>query len=292
MTRFGGHLDDMGVELLNQSIQGLSKPRVEPDGKHDKRSAATRQGQARGGWEGSIEVLRLFLDHGDAPTHGGERPHVTVTMRYDDLMRRIEGAYLSYGGPVSAAEARRIACDADIIPAVLGTGSEVLDVGGRTGCSPPRSGKPSLCGIKAARGRGVTGRSPGARAIMSHIGCITAKLPTPTGFSSAFSITPRSIKGIGRSNSPPMVSPNSFHQRGLIRIRNRAGTPPTTSPPCSGGEVVGKRQRSLLDLGIWSHTTKDPSLLTARVTPAEPAIMMRLFALPAGGHATRPSHCQ
>ena len=123
MTRFGGHLDDEGVELLNQSIQGLAKPRVEPDGGPDRRSAATRQGQAL------KEVLRMFLDHGDAPTHGGERPHVTVTMRYDDLQRRIADAVLSYGGPVSAAEARRIACDAQITPAVLGTGSDVLDVG-------------------------------------------------------------------------------------------------------------------------------------------------------------------
>jgi hypothetical protein len=123
MTRFGGHLDDLGVELLNQSIQGLSTPRAEPDGSTDKRSAACRQGQAL------KEVLRLFLNHGDAPTHGGERPHVTVTMRYDDLQHNIADAVLSYGGPVSAAEARRIACDADIIPAVLGSGSEVLDVG-------------------------------------------------------------------------------------------------------------------------------------------------------------------
>jgi hypothetical protein len=53
----------------------------------------------------------------------------TVTMRYDDLQKRIEAAVLSYGGPISAAEARRIACDADIIPAVLGSDSEVLDIG-------------------------------------------------------------------------------------------------------------------------------------------------------------------
>src|SRR3978361_115371 len=68
MTRFGGHLDDLGVELLNQSIQGLSKPRVEPGGSIDNSSAATRTGQAR------KEGLRLFLDHGDAPTHGGNAP--------------------------------------------------------------------------------------------------------------------------------------------------------------------------------------------------------------------------
>ncbi|MET0967383.1 MAG: DUF222 domain-containing protein, partial [Nakamurella sp.] len=123
LTPFRGHLDDEEVELLQQSIDGLSKPRVEPDGTKDRRPHPVRRGQAL------KEVLRMFLDHGDAPTHGGERPHVTVTMRYDDLEQRIAGAVLSYGGPISAAEARRIACDAQIIPAVLGGDSEVLDIG-------------------------------------------------------------------------------------------------------------------------------------------------------------------
>src|SRR6195952_94924 len=131
MTKFGGQLDDEGVELLNQSIQGLSIPRVEPDGTKDRRPAAVRQGQAL------KEVLRMFLDHGDAPTNGGERPHVTLTMRYDDLQHRIAAAVLSYGGPINAAEARRIACDAHIIPAVLGAGSEVLDVGRANRLIPP-----------------------------------------------------------------------------------------------------------------------------------------------------------
>jgi len=123
LTRFGGHLDDEGVELLNQSIQGLTTPRVEPDGSKDKRPIVVRQGQAL------KEVLRMFLDHGDAPSNGGERPHVTVTMRYNDLKHRIEEAVLAYGGPISPSEARRIACDAGIIPAVLGSASDVLDVG-------------------------------------------------------------------------------------------------------------------------------------------------------------------
>jgi hypothetical protein len=71
----------------------------------------------------------MFLDHGDAPTNGGEHPHVSETMRYNDLTQRIEDAVLAYGGPISAGEARRIACDAQIIPAVLGSASDVLDVG-------------------------------------------------------------------------------------------------------------------------------------------------------------------
>ena len=56
MTKIHGQFDDEGVELLNQSIQGLPTPRVEPDGTKDKRSAAVRQGQAL------KEVLRMFLD--------------------------------------------------------------------------------------------------------------------------------------------------------------------------------------------------------------------------------------
>ncbi|MET0866067.1 MAG: DUF222 domain-containing protein [Nakamurella sp.] len=131
MTPIRGQLDDEGVELLQQSIGGLSKPRIEPDGSKDKRSNSVRQGQAL------KELLRMFLDRGDAPTHGGERPHVTVTMRYDDLKKQIADAVLSYGGPISAAEARRIACDAHIIPAVLGSDSEVLDVGRAQRLIPP-----------------------------------------------------------------------------------------------------------------------------------------------------------
>ena len=105
----------------------------------------------------------MFLDHGDAPTHGGERPHVTVTMRYNDLKQRIEEAVLAYGGPISPAEARRIACDAEIIPAVLGTGSEVLDVGRTNRLFTPRSAEPSPSGTKDAPSPGVTGPSPGRR---------------------------------------------------------------------------------------------------------------------------------
>jgi len=65
MTKIHGLFDDEGVELLNQSIQGLAKPRVEPDGTKDTRSAAVRQGQAL------KEVLRMFLDTATPPPTAG-----------------------------------------------------------------------------------------------------------------------------------------------------------------------------------------------------------------------------
>ena len=123
LSRFHGQLDDQGVELLSQAIDGLAAPQPTVAGGPDPRSAATRRGQAL------KEVLRRYLDLGDAPIQGGERPHITITVDFEDLKRRIGAAYLVHGGPVTAAQARMLACDANIIPMVLGSASQVLDVG-------------------------------------------------------------------------------------------------------------------------------------------------------------------
>jgi len=122
MTRFTGQLDDEGVEILTQAIDAASTPHP-TDGEPDTRSPAHRRGLA------VKEALRRSLDRGDGPTQGGERPHITLTMDFEDLKRQIGYATLEHGGPVSAAQARRLACDAQIIPAVLGSDSQVLDVG-------------------------------------------------------------------------------------------------------------------------------------------------------------------
>ena len=111
------------METLSQAIDGLAAPRPAADGTPDPRPAPVRRGQAL------IEALRRFLDLGLGPTQGGERPHVTVTMDLDALRGRLGAAVLDHGGPLSAAQARLLACDAMIIPAVLGSDSQVLDVG-------------------------------------------------------------------------------------------------------------------------------------------------------------------
>jgi Domain of unknown function (DUF222) len=63
------------------------------------------------------------------PTEGGERPQVVVTVSLPVLQGRIGSASLALGGPITADIARRIACDAEIIPVVLGSRGEPLDVG-------------------------------------------------------------------------------------------------------------------------------------------------------------------
>ncbi len=101
------------------------------------------------------------------PTRGGQRPHLVLTMRLPDLLNGLGTAVLDTGGRLSAAQARRLACDACVIPLILGSDSMPLDVGRQQrlattalrgalvqrdkGCAFPR---PQATGIHPAPHRG------------------------------------------------------------------------------------------------------------------------------------------
>ncbi|HVE97230.1 MAG TPA: DUF222 domain-containing protein [Pseudonocardiaceae bacterium] len=68
-------------------------------------------------------------DDGKLPTRGGQRPHLVLTMGLNDLIDGLGTALLDTGGCITASEARRLACDAYLIPMVLGSDSMPLDVG-------------------------------------------------------------------------------------------------------------------------------------------------------------------
>jgi hypothetical protein len=81
-----------------------------------------------------VDGLLAVFDHAaraaTAPKTGGDRPRVQITMSYQDLKDQAQAAKLI--GPdqtIAAGELRRMLCDAEILPVVLGTDSEILDVG-------------------------------------------------------------------------------------------------------------------------------------------------------------------
>lgn len=74
-------------------------------------------------------ALLEAMDPSRMPLQGGDATTVVVTIDLKDLMAGTGVATLNDGTPISAGEARRLACQAQIIPAVLGTDSEVLDYG-------------------------------------------------------------------------------------------------------------------------------------------------------------------
>ncbi len=76
-----------------------------------------------------VELCRRAQHLEALPETHGATPRVAITLDYDDLLRGSGFATTETGEQLSPATARRMACDADLIPIVLGTASEVLDVG-------------------------------------------------------------------------------------------------------------------------------------------------------------------
>jgi hypothetical protein len=90
----------------------------------DTRSAAQRKADAL------VALARLALGADGMPSRGGARPTLVVTTTTAALADQLgaTGA-LPYAGSLDAPTLRRLACDAEILPAVLGGPSEVLDLG-------------------------------------------------------------------------------------------------------------------------------------------------------------------
>ncbi|WP_461173661.1 DUF222 domain-containing protein [Arthrobacter sp. Z1-9] len=91
--------------------------------------------------EGLIGAVKTALATNTLPATGGNRPQIIATINYQDLLPHPEGnpsktgtgtGNFAFTGPVAAATIRKIACDADIIPVLLGTHSEILDLGRKT----------------------------------------------------------------------------------------------------------------------------------------------------------------
>lgn len=77
-------------------------------------------------------LIAMILNHATgrrAPKVGGDRPRVVVTVEYARLVADATAAGLIGDEPLSAGDLRRLCCDADLLPAVLGGPSTVLDVG-------------------------------------------------------------------------------------------------------------------------------------------------------------------
>ena len=116
-------------EMLRKHLMAIAAPKhqnatAEPDQTPDRDE---RPLHARLGWAFIEWIERYAADR--LPTAGGVSATVVVTMSLGTLMGGLAAASLDTGGRISAGQARRLACEAGIIPAVLGGKSQVLDLG-------------------------------------------------------------------------------------------------------------------------------------------------------------------
>lgn len=80
-------------------------------------------------WDALVEACGRLQDTDQIPRAHGTTARITLTMPLEDLQHRLGDGLLVGGDALSAAAVRRLACDAEIIPAVLGGAGQVLDVG-------------------------------------------------------------------------------------------------------------------------------------------------------------------
>ncbi|WP_337109707.1 HNH endonuclease signature motif containing protein [Prescottella equi] len=129
-----GDLDAVTGEMLLTALSALTKPRNPVDDPAEKLAPARQRADA------FAEILRRYLDSGDAPIEGGERPHVSLHVNASDLARSESAhewvnpdgdsdlfgdkdiARLPHMGPLSIATARRLACDCHLTPIVMDDG--------------------------------------------------------------------------------------------------------------------------------------------------------------------------
>jgi hypothetical protein len=83
------------------------------------------------------ELAGDYLDHGETPMVGGEKPHLSVICDLDALTGVAGGAHETESGTVlTVNQIRQLACDSSVSRIVLGPESEVLDVGRKTRVIP------------------------------------------------------------------------------------------------------------------------------------------------------------
>ncbi|HYP45475.1 MAG TPA: DUF222 domain-containing protein [Propionibacteriaceae bacterium] len=156
-VRLSGWLDTEAAAVVSAALEPLCSPRRHVDVGQSPIPDAAGSGTAGSGTAGSgagaaaegagdravsdertfgqrrvdalVEVCRLALNTGQLPDNGGDRPQLTVTVDVNALRAQVGVATLDTGDRLTAAQARRLACDAHLLPAVLDTQGQVLDVG-------------------------------------------------------------------------------------------------------------------------------------------------------------------
>ena len=117
-------LDTLTGAALSKALYAIAAPKHQasqgPLG--ERRPTPERLGHAFTDYIRRYPTKRL-------PKTGGLNATVVVLMDLDTLMGGLKAAHLDTGEAISPGAARRLACEAGIIPAVLNGNSQVLDLG-------------------------------------------------------------------------------------------------------------------------------------------------------------------
>ncbi|MDQ0735951.1 HNH endonuclease signature motif containing protein [Arthrobacter agilis] len=162
--------------------------------------------------EGLVSACRIALSTTGLPATGGHRPQVMVTIDYKDLTGATEHAgHAVFAEQITASTIRKLACDADLIPLVLGGSGQVLDVGRAQRLFPPH-----LRRALVARDKG----------------CAFPDCTIPASWCEAHHLTPWSHGGSTSLDNGVLLCSRHHHliHQGTWTIETRNGIPWFTPP--------------------------------------------------------------
>jgi hypothetical protein len=131
LSRYTLLMDDEGAAILDTAVDALAKPQkvTSPDDgtpQPDPRTPAARRADAL------LELVTRAVSSPDG-TPRQAKTTLIVTTTLATLTRQARGAGLTLAGELLTTDTvRRLACDAELIPMVLGSGGQVLDHGKAT----------------------------------------------------------------------------------------------------------------------------------------------------------------
>jgi Domain of unknown function (DUF222) len=153
-TRITINLPDASATRLHTYLEAFTSPRhsgaeAHGLGEADRIPVDRKRGQAFCALLEAVDPKRL-------PVHGGDATTLIVTVSLDDLRMDLGTAELGPADQLTAGEVRRLACTAQILPAVLGGKSEALDLGRSSRLFKPAQRKAMIVRDRECRAEGCT----------------------------------------------------------------------------------------------------------------------------------------
>lgn len=145
LVAFNGFLQTIDYESLMAAIGPATNPRKRgSDGRDNENEASSdtatgsnaadavvvpRPHRAQQLLHGLLHAVEVSRKTSKLPQNGGLLPQLFVTVTLAELQEGLGSALLPFTGPIPVDLIRKTACDASIIPIVMGAAGEVLDVG-------------------------------------------------------------------------------------------------------------------------------------------------------------------
>ncbi|ABY24122.1 HNH endonuclease domain protein [Renibacterium salmoninarum ATCC 33209] len=218
LTHFELWADQLQPETLLTVINAGTNPRKQTSDSSHAEDRSRPQQQL----DSVISALGSALTAEVLPGTGGHRPQVHVTVDYRQLLAEIhesenesavqQRSTAQFTGPIGAHNIRTIACDAELIPVVLGDTGEILDVGRR---------------------KRFFSRSQRAALVARDQGCAFPSCSIPSSWCEAHHIRWWQHGGETSTSNGVLLCSHHHHliHQGKWSIENRTGRPEFRPPP-------------------------------------------------------------